>query len=907
MPWSVTRGLSGYQQAVFLALIVGLQRPYAIAEVGTSDGDVYSALCTSVQNLALPTTCHSFRNVPTGIADPNGRLPEFEEFRQRHDSSYSAFSTLDESGRALTLLDGLPIDLLSITGDMTYEEARRIVDICIASSSERLVVLCDRTSRDPNTNGVARLWQDLAGSVPTCELRLGDGLGLAAPSGVCPQRLACLFDQPTEDWHTFERFVALVGECTFDAASVPDDSPTTPISSAPAPDPVRDALIGRLAARNAELDRAMTRTARESENLHQALASAWQNLADVVGSTSWRITEPLRRFKELARRLGPGGGTPHDRAPRLPARAYDEWVLRFDTLTDIDRELLRSDIALMRDPPTFSIVMPVYDIAARHLQDAIESVLAQLYPHWELCIADDASPSPHVRTVLDRYAARDSRIRVAYRETNGHISAASNTALGLATGDYVAFLDHDDELAEHALYVVAKEITIHPDAEIIYTDEDRLDEHGRRFGPHFKPDFNPELLYGQNYVTHLCVYRRSLVTSLGGFREGFEGSQDYDLLLRAVAQSSPSAIRHIARVLYHWRVLPGSVAHTLDAKPYAAEAGRRAVEDRLRNLQAGARVTEGASPVIYRPHFPLPEPFPLVSIIIPTRNNVSLLRTCVTSVMQLTSYHAYEVIIIDNGSDDPATLAYLKTLTELPLCRVVQYDAPFNYAAMNNVAVREAAGEFVLLLNNDTEVLSPEWLYEMVMWGVRPGVGTVGAKLLYQDGTLQHGGMIMGIGGIAGHGHRHAPQDSLGYFGRLAIAHQVGGNTGACLLIRRSVYLSHGGLDEEHLAVSYNDVDLCLRLTQAGLRHIWTPYALLYHYETKSRGSDEAPRNRARAGMEREYMTWRWKDSIMADPSYNPNLTLDGEDFAIAFPPRIEPLASLAEQRSETPVPGVRD
>ena len=284
-----------------------------------------------------------------------------------------------------------------------------------------------------------------------------------------------------------------------------------------------------------------------------------------------------------------------------------------------------------------------------------------------------------------------------------------------------------------------------------------------------------------------------------------------------------------------------------------------------------------------------------MSIIIPTHNHVGLLRTCITSVLETTSYEPLEVVVIDNSSDDPATLSYLNELDRHPRCRILRYTLPFNYAAMNNLAVQQVSGEFLLLLNNDIEVITPAWLDEMVMWGSRPGIGTVGAKLLYEDGTVQHGGIVMGIGGIAGHGHRHVPRSQLGYFGRLEIAHQVGGNTGACLLVRRSVYLSHAGLDERNLAVSYNDVDFCLRLTQAGLRHIWTPHAVLYHYESKSRGSDEAPGNRLRARTEREYMRWRWQQELERDPAYSPNLTLDGEDFAIAFPPRVPPTSRLAQ------------
>ena len=904
LPRRVTRGLAGYQQAAFLSLVVSLQRPRSILEIGTRDGDIYCALCQTVQTLALPTTCRGARSLadvaPLGSTAQDPFTPQLRQHHHRH---YTDFSTLAESLDVASFGVGT-IDLLSITGVLDFEVALGALEFCKPQLSDNAVIIFDGTRLEPSASGVARLWREVANTGPAQEFTLGEGLGLLAPSGNTPVDLSGLFAQSKDDWGALEHFISLLGECTKEAAqrSLEPGLPrltsatTGPATGAVQADEVRDALIARLVAHDAVCARDLFRKSRELDGLHQATATAQQNVADVVGSISWRVTEPLRRLKRHARKVAGGRGEPRGFASRGPARPYDEWVLRFDTLTDNDRRLMRVDIAAMAHRPTFSIVMPVYDVAAKYLENAIESVLGQIYPHWELCIADDASPSPHVRAMLDRYAAQDRRIRVVYRETNGHISAASNTALALAGGDYVALLDHDDELAEHALYTAAKEFLAHPDTQIIYTDEDRLDEDGRRFGPHFKPDFNPELLYGQNYVTHLCVYRRSLLETIGGFREGLEGSQDYDLLLRAIAQCAASEIRHIPRVLYHWRVIPGSVAHSLDAKPYAAEAGRRAVEDHLREQDPRAEVTEGASPVIYRPRFPLPEPRPFVSIIIPTRNGLSLLRSCISSILEKTLYEPFEVVVIDNASEDPATLAYLTELDHHPRCHVLRYDAPFNYAAMNNFAVQQVNGEYVLLLNNDIEVITPTWLDEMVMWGSRPGIGTVGAKLLYEDDTIQHGGIIMGVGGIAGHGHRHVPRNQLGYFGRLEIAHQVGGNTGACLLVQRSVYLSHGGLDEKNLAVSYNDVDFCLRLTQAGLRHLWTPHAVLYHYESKSRGSDESPANRLRARTEREYMQWRWHDELKReDPAYSPNLTINGEDFALAFPPRVPSISRVAE------------
>jgi glycosyltransferase involved in cell wall biosynthesis len=581
----------------------------------------------------------------------------------------------------------------------------------------------------------------------------------------------------------------------------------------------------------------------------------------------------------------------YGRVEGYSAFSYTDWVKQYDTLTELDRAVIRADIARMGFTPRISVVMPVYNTPEVFLRCAIDSVIDQLYPHWELCIADDASPEPQVRQVLEEYTTRESRIRVIYREENGHISAASNSALTLATGEFVALLDHDDELPPHALYLVANEIETHPDADIVYSDEDKIDEAGNRYDPHFKPDVNPELLYSQNYISHLGVYRRSLVEAVGGFRVGYEGSQDYDLLLRCYARTQPARVRHIPRVLYHWRAVSGSTARAVAEKSYAAEAARRALEDYFHSRGEEAEVTHGTVPTTYRVQFPLPQPQPLVSIIIPTRNGVQLLRTCVSSVLEKTRYEAYEIVIVDNQSDEPATLAYLDELRAHLRCRVLRYDAPFNFSAINNFAVRKARGEFVLLLNNDTEVITPEWLDELVMWGSREGIGAVGCKLLYPNGTIQHAGIVLGMRSLAGHYHKNFPGNSPGYFGRMATVHEVGGNTAACLLVRRDTYLAVGGLDEENLRVAFNDVDFCLKLRQAGLRNLWTPYAVLYHHESKTRGLADTPAKWARAQTEVEYMKSYWGDTLLYDPAYSPNLTLQHEDLSLAWPPRVPPLS----------------
>lgn len=565
------------------------------------------------------------------------------------------------------------------------------------------------------------------------------------------------------------------------------------------------------------------------------------------------------------------------------APSYAEWLLRYDTLDAATRKVMHEWCAMAKIRPKISILMPVYNCPANYLRAAIESVLAQIYPVWELCIADDASTASHVREILEHYATIDERIRICYRETNGHISAASNSALALATGDYVALFDHDDLLAEQALYWVARELEACPEAALIYSDEDKIGDNGQRSDPHFKPDWNPDLLRSQNYLCHLTVYRRALVDQVGGFRLGYEGSQDYDLALRVSEQLDPARIRHIPRILYHWRMHPESMAGNPQSKRYTAEAALKALNEHLqrRGLAGGVEgIFEG-----YRVHWQLPSPPPLVSILIPTRNGVGLLRTCVESIVTRSSYPCYEIIVIDNGSDEPATLRYLAELEQRPTCQVLRDPSPFNYSQLNNRAAKLARGEVLALLNNDIEVITPNWLEEMVGFAIRTDVGAVGARLWYPDDTLQHGGVLL-VGGVAGHAHPRLAKDDYGYFFRARLAHNLTAVTAACLVVEKSKYLELAGLDEQ-LAVAFNDVDFCLRLHHAGYRNVWTPFADLYHHESATRGYETTPAKRARFQSEINFMKKRWGDFLLRDPNYNPNFSLDSSDFQLAFPPRL--------------------
>ena len=565
---------------------------------------------------------------------------------------------------------------------------------------------------------------------------------------------------------------------------------------------------------------------------------------------------------------------------------YSKWIYRYDTLTDQMRVKMCDYINSFAQKPLISVVMPTYNPNPNWLREAIDSVLKQIYPYWELCIADDASTDKAVQKILKHYTSKDKRIKYVVRNENGHISAATNSALEQSTGEWVALLDHDDLLSEHALFWVAETINRFPGMQLIYSDEDKIDINGQRYSPYFKCDWNLDLFYSHNMFCHLGVYQKKILDYVGGFRVGFEGSQDYDLVLRCIEHVGPGNIYHIPRILYHWRMHSDSTAQSIDSKPYAKFAGERALNEHFQRQSIGA-IAESTN-IGYRIHYALKEPFPLVSLIILTRNALQLIRQCIDSILKKTSYNNYEIIIVDNGSDDPAVLLYLKELESKKNIRVIRDDRPFNYSALNNTAVKIAYGDIIGLLNNDIEVISPKWLTEMVSHALRHEVGAVGARLWYPNNTLQHGGVITGLGGVAGHSHKYLARNLDGYFYRANQIQCMTAVTAACLLIRKSIYEQVGGFDEKNLPICFNDVDFCLRVIEKGYHNIWTPYAELYHHESATRGLEDSPEKQQRFINEVSFIKQRWGDLLLNDPAYSPNLTLDHEDFSFAWPPRIK-------------------
>ena len=559
---------------------------------------------------------------------------------------------------------------------------------------------------------------------------------------------------------------------------------------------------------------------------------------------------------------------------------YGQWCGRHETT---DAAALAARVAALGRRPRFSVLLPVYDPPVALLEATLASVRAQAYPDWELVAVDDASTAPGVAACLAAAAAADRRIRVARRAANGGIAQATNDALAAATGEFCAFLDHDDALAPDALLAMAEAIAARPDVALFFCDEDKLDPQGVRTRPWFKPAWDAEWIRTTNCVLHFVVARTDALRALGGLALGVDGAQDWDLVLRAEEAVGRARIAHVPRVLYHWRELPGSTAAAAFEKPALAAAQRRVLEASLARRGEAAAVEP--VPDGWRIRWALPSPPPRVSIVIPTRDRCALLRACVESIRARTAYAPYEFVLVDNGSVERDAREYLAALARDGTARVLQYAQPFNYAAQCNLGVQAAAGTMIALVNNDVEAVSEGWLGELVALAARPGVGLAGATLWYPDGTLQHAGVILGLNGVGDRPWIGTRPGFAGPYGRARAVREVGAMITACAVVARDRYLEVGGMDES-LAVSCNDLDLCLRLARAGYRHVVTPYAELTHHESASRGYADDPANARGNAAEEARFAARWSRELADDPCYNPNLALSGTAYALAWPPR---------------------
>lgn len=637
------------------------------------------------------------------------------------------------------------------------------------------------------------------------------------------------------------------------------------------------------------------RSAEEKINfLHNRIATTRRNplrslkelieyalLSNLVKSRFIAATKAGKRFARSARKRDPKRSDFEscfsDESSKIDyKKIVAEWRLQRKSLQNRKKEILIK----IGNGLKISIVVPVFNPELKHLSKMIKSVQNQSYSNWELCISDDCSEHS-VRSLLQDIAKNDDRIKLILRTENGHISKATNSAIEICTGDFIAFLDHDDLLDEDALFEVARVVNKNRSVGLVYTDEDIVSDDDEPIAPHFKPDWNRDLLYSHNYITHFVTIDAKLLKKVGGLRSDFDGAQDYDLLLRASEHLSDNEIFHIPKVLYHWRASANSTASSGAVKPYAHSAGQRALAEHLqRTLDTPARVLSGELQFTYKVVWPM-EHEPLVSIIIPTRDRLELIRVAVESVLRNTDYTHFEILIVDNGSVEGETLRWFDEIqVKDKRVRVLAETGPFNFSRINNRAVNESKGEMIVLLNNDIEVINNDWLREMVALGLREGTGCVGAKLYYPSGHIQHAGVIIGLGGSAGHGHLMFSKEDHGYYGRLKVRQNYSAVTAACLLVKKNIFIEVGGLNEEELSVAFNDIDFSLKVQKAGYKNVWTPFAELIHYESANRGYEDTQEKKERFKLETEFLQKTWNIKVFCDPAYNPNLTLDHSDFS---------------------------
>ena len=641
-------------------------------------------------------------------------------------------------------------------------------------------------------------------------------------------------------------------------------------------------LYEREKEKNEQLTYRLSASQREVEDLTRKLDK-------IKGSIFWKLAKPARvviNYCIATKNRILCHGNPKGIAHKLLSKYREKKAIRIHGTGSFPSaaERKKEETTVFPKDVTFSILVPLYNTPERFLREMIESVTAQTYGKWELCLADGSDDAhDFVGRICQEYRQKDSRIKYQKLAKNEGTSGNTNECYKMATGNYIALFDHDDLLHPCVLFAYMQAIC-EKDADYIYCDEATFKGNSinHMITLHFKPDFAPDNLLANNYICHFSVFGRELLESGELFRSQFDGSQDHDMILRLTAKAKH--IVHVPRILYYWRSHKGSVASSIDAKTYAIDAAKGAVADHLTKL--GYRNFEiestRAFATIFRIKYELTSR-PLVSIIIPNKDHVDDLSRCVESIINLSTYDNYEIVIVENNSETAEIRTYYEEISRHPRVQVVEYKGDFNYSKINNFGVQYAKGEYLLLLNNDTEVITPDWMEELLMYAMRKDVGVVGAKLYYPDKTIQHAGIVIGLGAhrTAGHTHYRIPEANVGYMGRLCYAQDVTAVTGACMMVSKALYEELGGLDES-FTVALNDVDFCLRVREKGFLNIFTPFAELYHYESKSRGSDKKDERALRYQQESDRFRVKWADALAkGDPYYNPNFSLDHSDFTV--------------------------
>jgi GT2 family glycosyltransferase len=851
----------------FALYLMDLLRPESFVELGTFYGVSYCAFCQAVKELELSTRCYA---VDTWAGDAHTgpyQSEVLESLHQHHDTRYGEFSTLIQStfDEAVEHFEDGSIDLLHIDGYHTYEGVKHDLETWKHKLSSRAVILFHDTFERAGDFGVWKLWEELKIQYPHFEFVHGHGLGVIAFGKNVPSSLLPLLNASEDETGVIREFFYEMGQ--------------------------RIALITALAEKN-QIESRLRSDLQEVEVLKKTLA--FRILMRLRNMAGWFFPKGSRRRKlysftairvySLAISLKPenvkqtfdkgmtfwkrNGSRPLARKIWLKVQGNVPYFFKKPKRRQMDKKSAEKILAKLDYKPVISVVMPTYNTPVRYLKAAIKSVQAQYYPHWELCICDDSSTNPSTLALLK--SIDDKRIKVNFLEKNCGISGATNWAVESASGEFVAPLDHDDELLPDALLEIVGRLNEQPDLDVIYSDQDKIDPKGKRSEPFFKPDWSPEYLLAVMYIGHLLVLRRELFNQIGGMNTDFDGVQDYELMLRVAEQTSK--IAHIPKILYHWRKIPGSVALGLDEKGEKIERLQaQAVNEHLKRIGFNAEASR--HPVHRHRAMLAPKPRvqnPKVSIVIVTKDAPEQISRCLASIVERTTYRNYEIIVVDNGTTDLLAQSILRRYQ----VKLVPFNQPFNYSKANNLGVNAAGGEIIVLLNNDTEVISPDWLEQMLLYLDDPGVAAVGPMLLYPDQTIQHAGIVLGLRGTADHVMRGYPHTSDGYAGSLSCPRNVSVVTGACLMTRREDYLNFGGL-VEYYGTHYQDVDLCLRFLSAGKRMVYVPYAVLIHYEGATRG-------KRYDHLDRALLLDTWGELIASgDPYYNPNFSLHLSDYII--------------------------
>ena len=888
-------------------------RPNLFVELGVHYGDSYFTFCQSVKDHNVDCNCYA---VDCWLGEKHSGIygeEVWETVNKYNQEHYANFSKLIRSSfsNAVSEFKDSSIDILHIDGFHTYEAVKEDFSTWLPKISEGGIVLMHDICVRNDDFGVWKLWNEIEEKFNCFSFKHCNGLGILSN---CSEKLSRkLF---------FQSLKTPFADSYYKASSKLISS-MRKISS-------MEYVYSSIEQSNQDLTRELSEKNLKVDDLESKLAHLEDELSRFIDknrrmqtSFSWIITSPLRFFRrtfidpflkeqvvfnpklyldlnpdlkrvfgddyESARNhyitFGKKENRPYSKKTISPSLSYENWVVQFDSNNQFRIEQYIRDCKLINYKPLISIICPVFNVKPKLFLETINSVKSQIYQEWELIIVDDCSDREELIDTIKSVENSDDRIKLITKKKNGHISEASNSGLSIASGNFVVFLDHDDLLREHSLLSIVRVINDNPDCKFIYTDEDKIDKFGNRKDPFFKPDWNPDLLLSQNYICHLCCISLDIVRHVNGFRKGFEGCQDWDLFLRVTECLKENEIIHIPEILYHWRIIRGSTAYNASEKNYVFENSIKTVESAMSRTGKNTVVeTISRNNNYIRVRYRLATKKPKVSIIIPTRDYLELLKVCVDGIMQSTSYSNYEILILDNDSKKKDTIRYLKNLSKDDRVSIIKIPGEFNYSKINNQGVLHTNGELLLFLNNDVEPINEDWLSEMVSHAARPEIGCVGAKLLYPNDKIQHAGVILGLGGLAGHAFKGFPSTHHGYKHRLNLVQNYSAVTAACLMVKRNLFEMVGGFNEKELKVAFNDVDLCLKIKEKGYRNLWTPFAQLYHYESASRGDDFSPKKKKRFKTEANYIKKKWEKIISHDPAYNSNLNIDREDFSLGQP-----------------------